>query len=122
MIKGIGVDIVSVGRIKAIYEKFGEKFLRKVFTENEIKYCFSHKNPFPHFAARFAAKEAVIKALNKPEGLRLKDIEIIKSIDGSPKIVIGDKPQTLIHCSLSHEKDYAIAFVIALTFFNINMS
>ncbi len=119
MIKGIGVDIVSVGRIKAIYEKFGEKFLRKVFTENEIKYCFSHKNPFPHFAARFAAKEAVIKALNKPEGLRLKDIEIIKSIDGSPKIAIsgscfGDREKTVINCSLSHEKNYAVAFVIVM--------
>ncbi|GAB6183429.1 holo-ACP synthase [Thermodesulfovibrio hydrogeniphilus] len=117
MIKGIGVDIVSVDRIKAIYEKFGEKFLKKIFTDNEIKYSFSHKNPFPHFAARFAAKEAVIKALNKPEGLKLKDIEIINSSNGSPQIAISgswfmDKEKTVINCSLSHEKNYAVAFVI----------
>lgn len=111
MIEGIGVDIVAVERIKKIYEKFGEKFLNRVFTSEEISYSFSHSNPFPHLAARFAVKEAVIKALKKKEGLTLKNIEVRNNSDGSPEVEIQGFNKK-IFISLSHEKNYTVAFVV----------
>lgn len=127
MIEGIGVDIVSVNRIKKLYEKFGVKFLNKIFTDKEITYCLSHANPYPHFAARFAVKEAVIKALKKPEALKLKDIEILNKSDGSPIVILNNYLQNGKHLpemktkvlekilvSISHEKEYAIAFITIL--------
>lgn len=114
MIEGIGVDIVSIKRIKKLYEKFGVKFLNKIFTEKEIEYSLKHANPYPYLAARFAVKEAVIKALKKPEALKLKDIELINNPDGSPTVLLkGDKKEE-IFVSISHEKKYAIAFVTIL--------
>lgn len=111
MIEGVGVDIVSVERIRKIYEKFGEKFLNRIFTEEEISYSFSHPNPFPHLAARFAVKEAVIKALKKPSGLSLKQIELKNNSDGSPEIKINGVNKRIL-VSLSHEKNYTVAMVI----------
>jgi len=112
MIAGIGVDIVSVERIKKLYEKFSMRFLNRVFNEREIHYCFRHSNPFPHLAARFAAKEAFIKAFKKSAGLRLKDIEIISNVDGSPDIVLPEAFRERIFLSISHEQNHAIAFVV----------
>lgn len=111
MIEGVGIDIVEVERIKRLYEKFGEKFLNRVFTEFEIKYSLSRSNPFPHLAARFAAKEAVIKALKGADGLNIKAIEVLNNEKGAPEVrVVGlDKKFFL---SISHEKKYAIAFVV----------
>ncbi|GLI54095.1 holo-ACP synthase [Thermodesulfovibrio yellowstonii] len=111
MIEGVGVDIVAVERIRKIYEKFGAKFLNKVFTEGEISYSFSHSNPFPHLAARFAVKEAVIKALKKQRGLTLKNIEVRNNSDGSPYVTIPGFYKK-IFISISHEKNYTVAFVI----------
>lgn len=113
MIEGIGVDIVSVERIKKIYERFGKKFLTRVFTEEEISYSFSHSNPFPHLAARFAVKEAVIKALRKPDELKLKDIEIKNNSDGSPEVKIPGLDKKFL-ISISHEKDYTVAMVVVI--------
>jgi holo-[acyl-carrier protein] synthase len=112
MIEGIGVDIVSNSRIKKLYKRFGEKFLKRIFTEREINYCLRHSNPIPHLAGRFAAKEAVIKALDKPEGLKLKDIEIINNQNGSPIVLIYGVKDKKIKITLSHEKNYTVAFVI----------
>lgn len=64
MIYGIGTDIIEIKRIKDAVEKWGERFLNKIFTKNEIAYCCKKKDPFPHLAVRFAAKEAVIKAIS----------------------------------------------------------
>lgn len=111
MIEGVGVDIVSIERIKSVYEKFNIRFLNRVFTAEEIKYSFSHLNPFPHLAARFAVKEAVIKALKKPKGLKLKDIEVVNNLDGSPEVKI-DGLNKKIFISLSHERNYTVAFVV----------
>lgn len=111
MIEGIGVDIVSIERIKKLYEKFGRKFLERVFTEEEISYSFNHSNPFPHLAARFAAKEAVIKALKRPKGLTLKDIEVKNNSDGSPEVKISGLNKK-IFISISHERKYTVAFVV----------
>lgn len=114
MIEGIGVDIVEVDRIKAVYEKFGDKFLNRLFTEREIKYSFLSSNPFPHLSARFAAKEAVIKALKKTNGLKFTDIEVLNNEEGIPNLIVkGIRKKFFV--SLSHEKKYAVAFVVVLS-------
>jgi len=115
VIEGIGVDIVSNSRIKKLYKRFGEKFLRKIFTDREINYCLSYSNPVPHLAARFAGKEAVIKALEKPERLKLKDIEIINNQNGAPVVLIFGVEKKKIKITLSHEKNYTVAFVIIVS-------
>lgn len=114
MIYGIGVDIVSNERIKLLHERFGDRFLHKIFSEREIEYCMNHHNPYPHLSARFAVKEALIKALKKPKGLRLKDIEVINSPDGSPSIFIKNKKNQDVLVTISHEKRYSVGFVIVL--------
>lgn len=106
----VGIDIVSVYRIeKAIITN--EKFLHKVYTENEIKYCESKKNKYQSYAARFAAKEAFAKAIGKgfKEGLSFKDIEVLNDENGKPYINYKNKK---IKLSISHEKDYAIAMIL----------
>ncbi|MEW6607101.1 MAG: holo-ACP synthase [bacterium] len=123
MIHGIGIDIIEIKRIKQTKERFGNIFLTKVFTESEIRYCQTHpKTEDQHFAGRFAAKEAVLKAF----GLRwpfisLKDIEIIPDvITGAPEVIlygnILGKANRLkissILLSISHTKEYAIAQAI----------
>ncbi|MEN2993874.1 MAG: holo-ACP synthase [Thermodesulfovibrio sp.] len=113
MIEAVGVDIVSVERIKKIYERYGERFLKKIFTEEEISYSFKHSNPFPHLAARFAVKEAVIKALKKQKGLTLKKIEVRNNFDGSPEVKINGLNKKFF-ISISHEKSYALAFVVVI--------
>ncbi len=113
MIAGLGVDLVSVDRIKALYEKFGERFLRRIFTDGEIEYCMRMRNPFPHLAARFAAKEAFIKASGKRKELTLKEIEVIKDESGSPHIKANGVNQRAL-VSLSHERNYAIAYVVVI--------
>ncbi len=115
MIEGIGIDIVSNERIRKIYEKFGEKFLRKVFTDREIDYCFQYKDPIPHLAGRFAVKEAVIKALGKPKGLNPKSIEVIKSPTGMPLTLIRGVEDQKFLISISHEKKYTVALALLVS-------
>jgi holo-[acyl-carrier protein] synthase len=119
MIAGIGTDIVEISRIKDAIERWGERFLKKIFTENEIAYCNQKKDPYPHFAARFAAKEAVIKAssLLRDARLAFHSIEISNEPSGRPFIkIIDSKPFTLssfiIHLTLTHERSYAAATVV----------
>ncbi len=107
-ITGIGIDIEDIARFRK--KPFGKNkaFYKKIFTEKEIKYCFGRANPYRHFAARFCAKEAVIKASGK--NLLLNQIEVLKQ-GKNPKIVVkGHNLNTLV--SLSHTKDYATAIVI----------
>jgi len=115
----IGVDIVSIDRIK---NDIDEKFLKRVYSNDETVYCNSKENPSNHFAGRLAGKEAVCKALKITwvTGINWKDIEIINNNDipevilhGEAKKVAEEKKIKNILISISHEKDYAIAFVIA---------
>ena len=113
-----GTDIIEIERIKKSIEKFGQRFLNTVFTENEIKYCESKNGQkYQHYAARFAAKEAVFKALsnniNAPE--EWKSIEILSEENGRPKVNLKIDVQNLenIDISLSHCKMYAVANVVA---------
>ena len=128
MIKGIGVDIVDIKRIEAAVGRWGRRFLEKVFTEEEIDSCYRKAEPYASLAVRFAAKEAFIKAagaLDEKTGGKIKitfrDIEIVNRASGAPEIrKTGRLAEALsasgiedVHLSLSHEKEYGIAMVIA---------
>lgn len=114
----IGNDIISTTRIEELYKKYGSKFLRKVFTEAEIEYCESKNiNKYQSYAARFAAKEAIFKAVscfieNKYQ-LGWKDIEIVNTNSGKPCATVNGL-NCSIDVSISHEKEYAIATAIAV--------
>ena len=110
MIKGLGVDITSIERIENILEARKERFLKRVFTGREAAYCMAMSRPAVHLAGRFAAKEAVKKAAGA--GRRWTDIEIINDSEGKPEVRLKNQGEGLIiHISISHSDDYAIAFV-----------
>jgi holo-[acyl-carrier protein] synthase len=122
MIVGTGIDIAEVPRIRQAMERFGERFLLRVFTAGEIRYCDSKANRAERYAARFAAKEAAMKALGTGwnHGVRWRDCEVVRQPGGRPTIhfhgragefaaKLGVKNAAL---SLSHTKEQAIAQVI----------
>ncbi len=121
MILGVGVDIVDVTRISSLRTKHGNRFLARIFTRDEAAYCESRQNPSRHLAARFAAKEAAMKALGTgfAKGIRFKDIEVCKT-QGRPGIILHEKALELseelgvsrMHLSISHDGLYATALVI----------
>ncbi|MEW6555932.1 MAG: holo-ACP synthase [Elusimicrobiota bacterium] len=109
----IGVDMIEIKRIKEIITK-NKKFVKKVYTPTEISYCNSKKNKWQHFAVRFAAKEAVWKALGKKD-IWHRDISIKNTEDGKPEVILAKKYKHLqkqISLSLSHTDDYAVAFAV----------
>jgi holo-[acyl-carrier protein] synthase len=108
----IGTDIEEVQRIA----RLKKKTLERVFTKAELDYCFARKNTAEYLAARFAAKEAVFKALPFDE-VALKKIEIVKDKDNKPQVLLHDTraKRILFKISISHTKKYATAFVIAYT-------
>jgi holo-[acyl-carrier protein] synthase len=118
---GLGVDIVECERIRRIVERGDEAFLNRVFTEAERAYCSRMADPAPHYAARFAAKEAVAKALGTGLGAAaaLAEIEVVRAAHGAPGIRLhGSAAATAarlgltgFRISLSHTKDHAIAIV-----------
>ena len=111
----IGTDIVKVSRIKDLLTTKEEKFLNKVFTEEEISYCNSNSEPEIHFSGKYAAKEAVKKALlsnDLIEQISLKDIKILNRDNKSPYVVIEHIMELNYNVSISHEEEYAIAFVV----------
>ncbi len=122
MIVGTGIDIAEVPRIAAAIERFGERFLRRIFTEQEIRYCDSKANRVERYAARFAAKEAALKAIGTgwKHGIAWTEVEVRREPGGRPTIVftgkagefaarLGVKRAAL---SLSHTKEQAVAFVV----------
>jgi len=104
----IGTDIEKVSKFREKEFTKNEKFYEKIFTKNEITYCLEKIDPYPHFTARFCAKEATIKAIENNE-LTLEEIEI-KSNNGIPSLKLPKPFSGLI--SMSHTKEYAIAFVV----------
>lgn len=117
-----GTDIIEIDRVKDAIEKTGDKFLKRVFTKKEIEYCEGKKGmKYQHYAARFAAKEAVFKAvsdaLNKTEDIGWTDIEIINNEVGKPQVTflnIEIINLENIDISISHCKQYATANVVAV--------
>jgi phosphopantetheine--protein transferase-like protein len=120
MIYGIGIDIVKVKRLEDAYEKWGRKFFEKILTDDEIEYSLEKKNSFPSLAVRFAAKEALIKAIGSEIRVNMKDIEVRNDERGKPSIRVRNKlegffrEKRILHChlSLSHEKEFGVACVV----------
>jgi len=116
MILGQGIDIIEVDRIAKAIERWGDDFLKHVFTDQEIAYAKKHRYPNQHFAARFAAKEAVLKAIGENSEIGWKDIEIINQHNGKPSCIFHDKNfNQKILISMSHTKKYAVANAIIET-------
>ncbi|SJZ34485.1 holo-ACP synthase [Selenihalanaerobacter shriftii] len=122
MIYGIGVDIVEVKRIEQSLKKHDERFKEKIFTDGEVDYCLKSNNAAIHFAARFAAKEAIVKALGTGlRNMKWTDIEIIKDELGKPEVKLHDKAKKIAQSlgikklliSLSHTDEYAVAQAMA---------
>ena len=124
-IYGIGIDIVKLSRMEQVIQRWGNKFLRRTFTQREIEYCSSKTFPGQHYGARFAAKEAVFKALGTGwnHGVNWLDVEVCIDPDsGQPSIllsgkcleILGDSSSFRVLISLSHDKEYAIAQAMIL--------
>ena len=123
-ILGIGTDIIECPRIGKMIEQHGELFLRRVYTEREIRYCQSRKHAIEHFAGRWAAKEAILKALGTgwSKGISWTDIEIRNGLTGQPRVLVGGGAKEVarkkgvgdILISISHCRTYATAYALAV--------
>lgn len=121
-IVGIGTDLVSIARIKTIWNRYGMNFAHRILTKNELEALQQNKNPIHFLAKRFAAKEAVAKALGtgfRPNGILLTEIGVMNDSLGRPYLEFTgytkqeiDRLKVKAHISLSDERDYAMAFVI----------
>lgn len=110
MIIGIGCDILAIKRIENIIDKT-PSFIKHVFSSNEQIEYHKRNNNIYYLASRFAAKEAIIKALSKYDH-KLNNIEILNDINGKPYVIIDKQKQNNIHISLSYEKEYVIAYAV----------
>jgi holo-[acyl-carrier protein] synthase len=121
-IVGIGIDLVSIERLRAVLARYGPRFVERVLTADERSYCQRHQDPAPQVASRFAAKEAVLKALGTglARGIRWQDVEVRRDGQGPPRIHLSgraaEEAATLgvdrIHLSISHDHGTAVAMVI----------
>lgn len=121
MVTGIGVDIVEVERMAKALEN-GGALMNRVFTEEEISYCMARRNRFQHFAGRFAAKEAALKALGTgwTQGIRWKDVDVREGDLGKPEINFHGRAREIFEASgarralvtITHADKYAVALVI----------
>ncbi len=120
-IVGTGVDLVEVPRFHGVVERLGDRFLKKIFTPAELSYARSRKTMMQHLAARFAAKEAVVKALGAPKGLGLEwhDLEVTHSVGGQPRVLFHRSMARFrkkrVHLSLTHTEQYAVATAIVVS-------
>jgi holo-[acyl-carrier protein] synthase len=121
-VRGIGIDVVQVQRLVSSLERFGKRMEARLFTEGELAYCSSHKDPTPHLAARFAAKEATFKALGTGwgGGVGWKQVEVLQPGGQRPELKLtgaalkrlGELGATRTHLSLTHDGGMAIASVV----------
>ena len=121
-ILGLGFDATDIPRVRATFDRYGERFLRRIFTEGEIAYCTRRRDPVPSLAARFAAKEAAIKVLRPgDEGVPWREIEVRRDPAGWVALELTGRAAALaveagvreLAVSLSHEEGLACAVVIA---------
>jgi len=119
MVRGIGVDIIEIARIRSSMDALGERFLNKIFTAGEIAYCEGKHLPHQHFAARFAVKEAVSKALATGWSgeFRWKDVEVLNDPSGRPSVSLTGRlrdrlARAAIHVSISHSEHHVVAVVL----------
>jgi holo-[acyl-carrier protein] synthase len=122
MIYGIGIDLVKIKRIAEAHQRWGERFQHKAFTSGEIQYCLRKRDPAPSFAARFAAKEALVKALGigLRRGVHLRDVEVQRGALGKPVLKLHGRAEEIcaregitgIFLSLTHDQDFSSAVVV----------
>ena len=119
MVEGIGVDVVEIPRIEKTIARWGNVFLKKIFTDREIEYAQARKNTAHHIAGRFAVKEAVAKALTTgwSGGFRWKDVEVENSPSGKPSVILHGNAKkrlsgSIIQISISHSERVVIACAI----------
>ena len=120
MVLGVGIDIIEIERIIKSVERYGDKFLDKIYTTNELEYCLSKFNKYQHLAARFAAKEAVYKAVTSgwEQGISWQDIEIFNDPFGNPEVKPSGKLKTFLandkqlKISMSHSDNYVTCVAI----------
>jgi holo-[acyl-carrier protein] synthase len=118
-VRGIGIDVVRISRMREVIARWEERFLRRVFTEGEIAYCRARRDPVPHFAARFAAKEAGLKALGTGLrfGIHWRELEVVRERGQAPALVLSGRSREIgasrggnrMLLALTHDGDYALA-------------
>ncbi len=123
MVLGLGTDLIETSRLQASIDRFGERFLTRVFTPGEIAYCTRKKNAAESFAARFAAKEAGAKALGTgiSRGVNWKEFEVRREASGRPTLHLSGRARELadamgvkrLQVSLTHSREWAMAVVVA---------
>ncbi len=122
-IVAVGLDAADIPRVSATLRRFGDRFLRRVFTDAEIAYCLRHRDPAPHLAARFAAKEAAMKALGtgRSRGVLWRDIEVVRHggppqlrFHGTAGATFTSLGATRSLLSLTHAESLALAQVLLL--------
>jgi len=122
VIRGLGVDSIELQRIARVYGEYDERFLNRIFAPEEREYALRFEDPVPRLAARFAAKEACMKALGTgwSHGVRWRDIVVVNERSGRPVMKLLGKARdvaeslsvTKIHMTITHNRDYATALVI----------
>jgi holo-[acyl-carrier protein] synthase len=120
MILGVGIDLCEVDRIRRLLEKDSERFVRRVYRAGEVAYCRDKRHPEIHFAARFAAKEAFLKALGRGWRLGWTQLEVVRSESGKPELALSGRAAEVadrrrvarIHLTLTHTAATAAAVVI----------
>jgi holo-[acyl-carrier protein] synthase len=118
-VRGIGVDLVRISRMRDVIARWDERFVQRVFTPGEIAYCRGRRDPVPHFAARFAAKEAGLKALGTglSLGVHWRELEVCRERGGPPRLVLSGRSREIglerggerMLLALTHDGDYALA-------------
>ena len=111
----IGTDIIEVQRISYLICKYNQRFTNRIFTKLEREYCQSKKTPEVHYSGRFAAKEAVYKAINSPSKelfQNFKSIEVLQDTDGKPVVTLHSYLKYKIDVSISHTNSHAVAMAI----------
>ena len=119
MVLGLGIDVIEIERIRKVFDKRGEKYIKKIFTEREIEYSYKHKEPYLHLAGRFSSKEAYYKSVGFGV-LSFGEIEVANEETGKPYIILHGKTlaqweeigRPNIHLSLSHTDTVAAAVVV----------
>jgi holo-[acyl-carrier protein] synthase len=122
MIIGTGVDVVEIARFRKVIERLKDRFLFRVFTPAEQQFCNGHRDSAPHYAVRFAAKEALFKALGTgwAKGVTWLDVEVLRERQDAPTMTLHGEAERLslsmgankVHLSLSHSEQWAVAMVI----------
>ena len=120
MIVGLGLDVIPISRIATMLERYGARLEERLFTDDERAYCRCRGIPAQHFAVRFAAKEALLKAMGAPPGLRWREIEVLNGPGGAPELRLtgaaagaaSARGVVRRHVSLTHAGDVAAAVVV----------